>query len=59
MSFDEDQNEILSLSDELDKIHGRGWSRYKGDVIARKVIALCGDLIKLISSWSTERPGNM
>jgi len=43
MSFDEEQNQILRLSDQLDEIHGRGWSRYKGDVIARKVIALIGN----------------
>ena len=40
MSFDDEQNEILCLSDELDRIHGRGWNRYKGDIIARKIIAL-------------------
>lgn len=43
MGFDEEQNEIISLSDRLDEIHGRGWYGYKGDVIARKIITLLGN----------------
>ena len=40
MEFSEEQKEILDLSDKLDKIHGRSWAKYKGDVINRKIVEL-------------------
>jgi len=40
LSIDEEQKEIVRISDELNKIHGRSWFRYKGDVVARTVISL-------------------
>ena len=40
MNFDTELKEILNLSDELDKTHGRSWARFKGDVINRKIIEL-------------------
>jgi len=40
MDFDREQKEILDLSAQLDKIHGRSWYKYKGDRINRKIIKL-------------------
>ncbi len=40
MNLDHEQKEILELSDKLDKIRGRSWAKYKGDVINRKIIKL-------------------
>ena len=40
LSIDEEQKEIVRISDELSKIHGRNCFRYKGDVVARTVISL-------------------
>lgn len=38
MDYKKEQEEIMQLSNKLDKTHGRSWAKYKGDVINRKII---------------------
>jgi hypothetical protein len=40
LDFDAEQKEIFRVCDRLDKIHGREWGKYKGDVVVRTVIEL-------------------
>lgn len=54
MGFDEEQREIIHFSDKLDNSKpGRKWFRYKGDAIARKVIAM---LSNHLTNWNVVGP---
>jgi hypothetical protein len=55
LSVDQQQKEIVRVSDELSKIHGRSWFTYKGDVVARAVISLLKSHV--VASSSVVGPG--
>ncbi|EFD92502.1 MAG: hypothetical protein BJBARM5_0791 [Candidatus Parvarchaeum acidophilus ARMAN-5] len=40
MTFQEDEQKIHQVSEDLDKIKGRSWSKFKGNVVNRLIIKL-------------------